>query len=408
MKDEQRLCVVGAGFAGAVLARELAVKGGYDVLVVDERPHVAGNCHTYRDDDTGIMVHAYGPHIFNTSRADVWEYVNRWATFGPYINRVKAVTGRGVFSLPINLLTINQFFNKRFSPAEAEAFIGTLGDRSIDEPRTFEEQALKMVGKDLYETFFKGYTRKQWGVAPAELPASILKRLPVRFNYDDNYYDQRYQGIPVEGYTALVQRILDHPNITVRLGTRFHADEARAFKHTFFSGPLDQWFDHASGRLRYRSLTFKREVTAGDHQGNPVMNYCEERVPYTRVAEHKHFAPWEKHERSVYFTEYSTATGKGDIPYYPMRLEKDKDRLAAYTVKALAEHNVTFIGRLGTYRYLDMHVVIAESLDLAARILALGKNPMLWPRTSEPAAPMLRRSVPLTVVDRGARGGVRI
>jgi UDP-galactopyranose mutase len=205
---KKKIGIVGAGFAGAVLARELAETGMYVCVVYDKRKHVAGNCHTARDPETGVMVHEYGPHVFNTSREDVWTYVNKWTEFGPYNNRVKAHTKAGIFSLPINLLTINQFFGKKLNPEEARKFISEKGDQSIAEPKNFEEQALKFLGRELYENFFEGYTRKQWGVDPRELPATILQRLPVRFNYDDNYYNQKYQGIPREGYTAIVEKIL--------------------------------------------------------------------------------------------------------------------------------------------------------------------------------------------------------
>ncbi len=371
------LAIAGAGFAGSVLARELAESGRYRVLVFDERPHVAGNCHTSRDAKTGVMIHHYGPHIFNTSRVDVWQYIQRWSRFGPYINRVKAHTARGVFSLPINLLTINQFFGKRFSPAEARDFLSSIGDQSIREAHSFEEQALKFVGRDLYETFFYGYTKKQWGVEPRELPASILKRLPVRFNYDDNYYNSKYQGIPEEGYTRIVEKILDHPEIEVRLGERFDPASRSEFEHLFYSGPLDGFFNYQLGRLKYRSLVFERFEESGDFQGNAVINYCEESVPYTRISEHKHFAPWENHDDTVCFREYSKLAEPEDTPYYPLRLTHDKELLDQYIQLADAEKGVTFIGRLATYRYLDMHVVIGESLDLSR--ICKSSQPRDWP-----------------------------
>jgi UDP-galactopyranose mutase len=326
------------------------------------------------------MVHHYGPHIFNTSREDVWDYVNRWSKFGPYVNRVKAHTKRGVFSLPINLLTINQFFGKKLSPAEARDFVGGLGERGIGEPRNFEEQALKFLGRDLYDNFFLGYTKKQWGVDPKELPASILKRLPVRFNYDDNYYNQKFQGIPVDGYTKIVERILDHKDIDVRIGQRLEPEDKDEFKHVFWSGPMDGYFRFKLGRLRYRSLVFERFVESGDYQGNPVINYCDESVPYTRITEHKHFAPWEEHEDTVCFREYSKLCEEGDTPYYPLRLTHDKELLTKYVGMAEKEKGLTFIGRLGTYRYLDMHVVIGESLDLAKNCLEA--DPENWPHFS--------------------------
>ena len=372
--------IAGAGFAGAVLAHELASSGRYEVEVFDERDHVAGNCHTVRDPRTGVMLHVYGPHIFNTSRTDVWEYVNRYATFGAYTNRVKAITARGVFSLPINLLTINQFFGKALDPREAREFLASVGDASITEPRSFEDQALRFLGRELYENFFYGYTKKQWGVEPRELPASILQRLPVRFNYDDNYYQQRYQGIPVEGYTAIVEKLLDHPSIKVRTGHRLRAADQGQFSHLFWSGPLDAYFEHELGRLQYRSLIFERHDDKGDYQGNPVINYCDESVPWTRISEHKHFAPWEEHADTVYFKEYSKLAEEADIPYYPLRLEGDKTLLKQYVDLAEKTHATTFIGRLGSYRYLDMHVVIGESMDLAK--LCLSTPVSDWPKFS--------------------------
>ena len=377
---KKHIGIAGAGFAGAVLARELAESGNYRVSVFDERHHVAGNCHTCRDEETGVMVHEYGPHIFNTSREEVWEYVNRWGKFEPFVNRVKAHTAKGVFSLPINLLTINQFFQKKLSPAEARDFVGGLGDSSIKEPRSFEEQALKFLGENFYKNFFYGYTKKQWGVEPSELPASILKRLPVRFNYDDNYYNQKYQGIPVSGYTEIVRRILDHQDIEIRLGQRLEPDRKRDFDHVFWSGPMDGFFKFKLGRLGYRTLKFERFVENGDYQGNPVINYCEEEVPYTRIAEHKHFTPWEEHENTVCFKEYSKLAAPEDTPYYPLRLTNDKGLLEKYVKLSEAEEGVTFIGRLGTYRYLDMHVVIGESLDLSK--VCLTSDIADWPKFS--------------------------
>lgn len=362
---KKRIAIAGAGFAGAVIARELAESGKYQIVVFDERDHIAGNCHTTRDAKTRVMIHHYGPHIFNTSREDVWDYVNRWAKFGPYTNRVKAVTERGVFSLPVNLLTINQFFKSKLTPAQARDFIRSLGDSSIKDPKSFEDQALAFLGEELYKNFFYGYTKKQWGVEPRELPASILKRLPIRFNYDDNYYNQKYQGIPFEGYTSIVQKILTHENIEVRLNQKLKPEDGGEFSHLFWSGPIDSFFNFRLGRLQYRSLVFERFDEISDYQGNAVINYCEESIPYTRITEHKHFAPWEEHEQTVCFREYSKLCEPGDTPYYPLRLNDDKELLKKYMELAQTQKRITFIGRLGTYRYLDMHVVIGESLDLA-------------------------------------------
>ena len=359
-----RFLMVGAGLSGAVIGRHLA-EAGHDVSIVDARPHVAGNCHTERCAETGVLVHVYGPHIFHTDDAEVWDYVNRYETFQPYKNRVKTTSGGQVYSLPINLHTINQFFGATMRPDEARAFIEAQADTTIEDPRTFEEQALRFVGPDLYEAFFKGYTQKQWGCHPSELPASILKRLPVRFNYDDNYFFHRFQGMPTTGYTAMVERILDHPRVSVHLETRFVREQAGEFDHVFYSGPLDGWYDFDIGRLGYRTLDFERFTHEGDYQGCAVMNYGEVQVPYTRITEHKHFAPWEEHAGSVCYREYSRACGPDDIPYYPIRLVAEKALLADYVARAEAETGVTFVGRLGTYRYLDMDVTIREALDTA-------------------------------------------
>ncbi|WP_199252760.1 UDP-galactopyranose mutase [Chachezhania sediminis] len=364
------LLMVGAGLSGAVIGRHLAEEG-YRITVVDARDHIAGNCHTVRDADTGVMVHVYGPHIFHTDDAEVWDYVNRFETFLPYKNRVKTTSGGAVYSLPVNLHTINQFFGRTMRPDEARAFITEeQADTSIEDPQTFEEQAMRFVGKDLYEAFFKGYTTKQWGCHPSELPASILKRLPVRFNYDDNYFFHRFQGMPENGYTAMVERILDHPGIEVKLSTTFSRDQAGDYDHVFYSGPLDGWFDFELGRLGYRTLDFERFTYDGDYQGCAVMNYGEEAVPYTRITEHKHFAPWESHDGSVCYREFSRAAEPGDIPYYPIRQVEEKAMLSDYVALAEATSGVSFVGRLGTYRYLDMDVTIREALDAARGFLA--------------------------------------
>lgn len=366
MSETFNFLIVGAGFSGAVLARELASNIPCKILVLEERKHVGGNCHTERDSATGIMIHVYGPHIFNTNSARVWEYVNRFGKFCPFINRVKACTPRGVFSLPINLHTINQFFGRTFNPTEARAFIESLGDKKIVEPKNFEEQALKMLGRDLYETFFAGYTRKHWGCDPTELPATILKRLPVRFNYDDSYYDKKYQGIPKEGYSSVIERLLDHPSVEVQIGTPYRReDDQRQFDHVFYTGAIDAFFDHSLGRLGYRTVTFERIDSRGDYQGNPVINYPALNVPWTRIHEHKHFTPWERHELTVAFREYSKETEPGDLPFYPKRLVPDRKLLLDYRAMAEAVKRVSFLGRLATYRYMDMETVIDEALEFA-------------------------------------------
>lgn len=365
----KRICAVGAGFSGTVIARELA-EAGFQILVIDERNHIAGNCHTYRDAETGVMVHAYGPHIFHTADERVWAYVNRFGVMMPYVNRVKANVRGRVYSLPVNLHTINQFFDAAFSPREAETFIRSKARLDIEQPQSFEEQALRFVGEDIYRAFFAGYTRKQWGVEPSDLPASILKRLPLRFNYDDNYFNHPYQGMPRDGYTEIVRNILDHENIEVRLNCDFRRLDEQ-FQHVFYSGPLDRYFGYDLGRLGYRTLDFECFRAEGDFQGTAVINYPDPEVPFTRISEHKHFAPWEsaQFEKTIAFREYSRFCERGDIPYYPIRLLKEEQLLRQYEERAAAEAGVTFIGRLGTYQYLDMDVTIARALKTAEEYL---------------------------------------
>lgn len=362
------ILLVGAGFSGAVIGRKLA-EAGHQITIIDSRDHIAGNCHTERDAETDVMVHVYGPHIFHTDDAEVWEYVNSFAQFEPYKNRVKTTSQGQVFSLPVNLHTINQFYNKTLRPNEARAFLSQQADTSIVDPQTFEEQALRFVGPDLYAAFFKGYTEKQWGCSPTELPASILKRLPVRFNYDDNYFFHAFQGMPQQGYTPLVGAILEHDNITVHLNTPFEATQAAEYDHVFWSGPLDGWFDYTLGRLGYRTLDFEKFTEDGDYQGCAVMNYGDRDVPYTRITEHKHFSPWESHDGTVCYREFARAAGPEDIPYYPIRMVDEKAMLAEYVSLAEQTSGVTFVGRLGTYRYLDMDVTIREALDTASAFL---------------------------------------
>ncbi|WP_051558967.1 UDP-galactopyranose/dTDP-fucopyranose mutase family protein [Allorhizobium undicola] len=359
------LAVAGAGLSGAVIAREMA-EAGHRVTVFEGRDHVAGNCHTKRDAETGILLHVYGPHIFHTDDEGVWNYVNRFQTFRPYLHRVKITSGGQVYSLPVNLHTINQFFGAAMGPDAARSFIAAEADAHIESPETFEEQALRFVGRRLYEAFFKGYTEKQWGCAPSSLPAAILKRLPLRFNYDDRYFSHRFQAMPETGYTDMVARMLDHDVINLRLNTPFRREWLPDFDHVFYSGPIDAFYGFDEGRLGYRTLDFERFIHPGDYQGCAVMNYADRSIPHTRITEHKHFAPWEEHGASICYRETSRACGENDIPYYPIRLVQEKQQLSRYVARAAAEKGVSFVGRLGTYRYLDMDVTIREALDCAA------------------------------------------
>ena len=362
-----RIGIAGAGFSGAVLARELA-NAGHQVVVHETRNHVGGNCHTERDADTGIMVHRYGPHIFHTANERVWSYINDFGDMQPYNHRVLSTVGNRVFSLPVNLLTINQLFETTLNPTQAEAFIRDQSDQTIGEPENFEEQALKMMGRKLYDAFFHGYTCKQWGLEPTEIPASVLRRLPLRFNYENSYFAHPYQAIPRDGYTAIIERILDNPRIELRLNTPYSSAHREEFDHSIWTGPLDAWFGHRLGRLGYRTLDFEEIRGTGDFQGCAVMNYGDIEVPYTRISEHKHFAPWEQHKDTICFREFSRLAGEDDIPYYPIRMAQDKVLLQQYLDAAREEPAVTFAGRLGTYRYLDMDVTIADALAAADEI----------------------------------------
>ena len=363
---KKKYLIIGAGFSGTVLANQLCKNIDCTIDIWDERDHIGGNCHTKRDEQTGIMVHEYGPHIFNTDKKEIWDFVNSLAEFKPYVHRVKAMSNGKIYSLPVNLHTINQLFNKSFTPAQAKQFLETLADKTIEDPQNFEEQALRFIGKELYQAFFYGYTKKQWGCEPTALPASILKRIPVRFNYDDNYHNNIYTGIPVNGYTALVEKLIDNESIHVSLNKKFNtADDVSGYDHVFYTGPIDAYFNFKYGRLGYRTVTFETHYADGDHQGVTQMNYCDANVPYTRITEPKHFTYWEQHDKTIYFKEFSKETGPADIPYYPKRLANDKELLLKYRADAENLNNVSFLGRLATYRYMDMHHVIGEALNYA-------------------------------------------
>ena len=381
----KRYLIIGSGFSGAVLANRLVNGSDCIIDIWDERSHIGGNCHTSRDDETGIMVHRYGPHIFNTDKKEIWDFVNSFAEFRPYVHRVKAMRQGDVYSLPVNLHTMNQLFGRSFTPASAKLFLELIGDKTITNPQNFEEQALRFIGKELYYAFFYGYTKKQWGCEPSELPASILKRIPVRFNYDDNYHNNIYTGIPVEGYSALIQKLVDLPAISITLNKKFEPSmNLSAFDHVFYTGPIDAWFDFKYGRLGYRTVTFETQYDEGDFQGVAQMNYCDIEVPFTRITEHKHFANWENHEKTIYFKEFSKETTPADIPYYPRRLQNDKNLLLQYRIDAETLKNTSFLGRLATYRYMDMHQVIGEALQYAQSFLQAAckqQKPPVFPNT---------------------------
>lgn len=363
--------VVGAGLSGAVIARTLA-EAGQRVHLVERRPHLAGNCHTARDPQTGVMVHHYGPHIFHTANPAVWAYVNRFARLRPYRHTVRTTFRGQVFALPINLTTINQFFGLSLTSDQARAHIAALAEPGLDQARNFEEQALRSIGRDLYEAFFQGYTQKQWGRSPRDLPAAVLRRLPLRFTADDSYFSHPFQGIPEDGYTAMVEAMLDHPAISVRLGTPFSAVLAKGAAQVFWTGPLDHWFGADEGALAYRSLRFQTLRETGDFQGCAVMNFADVDVPQTRITEFRHFTPWETHSGTTCYLETSHEAGPGDEPFYPVRLVAERALLARYVQRARGLSGICFVGRLGTYRYIDMDVAIHEAQVAALAWLRLG------------------------------------
>ncbi|HEX7740012.1 MAG TPA: UDP-galactopyranose mutase [Marmoricola sp.] len=364
------LVVVGSGFFGLTVAERCAADLGLRVLVLERRSHIGGNAYSEPDPETGIEIHKYGAHLFHTSNAKVWEYVNRFTEFTGYQHRVYSNHSGQVFPLPINLGTINQFFDAAYSPDEARALIkeqaGELGDK---EPENFVEKGVSLIGRPLYEAFIAHYTAKQWQTDPEKLSADIISRLPVRYTYNNRYFNDTFEGLPVDGYTAWLERMADHPNIEVRLDTDFFAvrDEYVGTYPIVFTGPVDEYFDYAAGELSWRTLDFEREVLpTGDFQGTSVMNYPDPDVTFTRIHEFRHFHPERDYpdDKTVIMREYSRFADKGDEPYYPVNTAEDREKLLKYRDLAKAEKMVLFGGRLGTYKYLDMHMAIGSALSM--------------------------------------------
>ena len=364
--------VVGAGLFGAVFAHEMAL-AGKRCLVIDKRSHIGGNVYTENVD--GIQVHRYGAHIFHTSDKEVWDYVNKLTEFNNYINSPVAVYKDELYNLPFNMNTFSQLWGIRRPQEVKEKIASQIADLHITEPKNLEEQALTLVGPDVYEKLIRGYTEKQWGRDCKELPAFIIKRLPLRFTYDNNYFNDRYQGIPIGGYTQMVEKLLE--DIDVMTDTDFfeyrkgHADQ---FKKVVYTGMIDEYFDYQFGHLQYRTVRFDTErIEEENYQGNAVVNYTQRDVPYTRVIEHKHFAPEEERKNPKDYTiisrEYSEEWGPGSEPYYPVNDEKNGALYEKYRELAEKEENVIFGGRLGLYRYYDMDKVIRAALDASEKEL---------------------------------------
>ncbi len=367
------LVVVGSGFFGLTVAERAANELDKRVLVLERRSHIGGNAYSEPEPETGIEIHRYGAHLFHTSNTRVWEYVNRFTAFTGYQHRVFARVGDQVYAFPLNLALINQFFGRAHTPDEARALITEqAGEIDTAEARNLEEKAISLIGRPLYEAFVKGYTAKQWQTDPRELDAAIITRLPVRYTFDNRYFSDTYEGLPVDGYTAWLEKMADHPNIEVRLDVDYFdvRGQIPAGTPTVFTGALDRYFDYAEGELGWRTLDFEMEVLpTGDFQGTSVVNYNDLDVPFTRIHEFRHMHPERDYpkDRTVVVREYSRFAGSDDEPYYPINTADDRAKLQRYRElarKETANANVLFGGRLGTYKYLDMHMAIGSALTM--------------------------------------------
>ena len=365
------LVVVGSGLFGLTIAERCANDLGLKVLLLDRRHHIGGNAYSEADPDTGIEVHQYGAHLFHTSNQRVWDYVNRFTSFTGYQHRVFTIFQGRVYPLPINLATICEFFGESLSPDQARTLVAEQArEFASASARNLEEKGISLVGRPLYEAFIRGYTAKQWQTDPRELPPEIISRLPVRYNFDNRYFSDTYEGLPVNGYTAWLTRMADNSNIEVRLETDFLRlrEDIVGNVPVVYTGPLDAYFDNRAGELSWRTIDFEYEVRdVGDYQGTSVMNYADEDVPYTRIIEPRHFHPERRHypsDKTVIMREFSRFAEQGDEPYYPINTAEDRAKLLKYRDMAKSEPHVLFGGRLGTYKYLDMHMAIGSALSM--------------------------------------------
>ena len=369
------LVIVGSGLFGLTIAERCANELGLKVLVIDKRDHIGGNAYSEPDPRTGIEIHKYGAHLFHTSNERVWEYVNRFTSFTPYVHHVYTTHDGVVYPMPINLGTINQFFSAAYSPDEARAVIAEqAGELAGKDPENLNDKGISLIGRPLYEAFIKDYTGKQWQTDPKDLPASIISRLPVRYTYDNRYFNDTHEGLPTNGYTAWLEKMVDNPNIEVALGVDFF-DESQPYNKTalkgrvpiVYTGPLDRYFDYSEGALSWRTIDLSTEYPdTGDFQGTSVMNYPDADHDYTRIIEPRHFHPERDYpaDKTVIMKEYSRFAEEGDEPYYPVNTPEDREKLLAYRELAAGEQGVVFGGRLGTYKYLDMHMAIGSALSV--------------------------------------------
>lgn len=369
--NDYKYIIIGAGFLGATVAERIANVLNEEVLILEKRNHLGGNCHSQCDPKSGIEYHTYGTHIFHTSNPEVWEYINKFTTFNSYRHQVLTTYNGKVYQMPINLETINSFYNINLKPYEVEEFLNKeIKKANIRNPDNFETMGISLIGKPLYEAFIQGYTKKQWGKDPKSLPASIIKRLPFKKNYDESYYRSFWQGIPFNGYGAIFKKMLSNPKIKVNLNTDFFKirDKINHKSTIIYSGPIDQLFNYCFGKLEWRSLRFEHKyIDVDDYQGTSVMNYAEESIPYTRIHEWKHLHP-EREEiyrkNITLITKEYSIKDNGEDPYYPIGGDKNREILAKYNNEAKKLKNFIIGGRLGEYKYHDMHQTIAKGLEI--------------------------------------------
>jgi UDP-galactopyranose mutase len=369
------LVVVGSGFFGLTIAERAANELGLSVSILERRHHLGGNAYSETDPDTGIEVHTYGAHLFHTSNERVWDYVNRFTAFTGYQHRVFTNYQSKIYAMPINLGTICSYFGEALSPDAARQLVADQASEfDSATAANLEEKAISLIGRPLYEAFIRGYTLKQWQTDPKELQPEIITRLPVRYTFDNRYFNDTYEGLPVDGYTAWLERMADNPKISIELNVDFfdRKDDILGQVPVVYTGPVDRYFDYEEGYLGWRTLDFEREVLpTGDYQGTSVMNYADEEVPYTRIHEFRHFHPERKYpdDKTVIMREFSRFAERDDEPYYPINTQEDRQRLLAYRDLAAKENDVLFGGRLGTYKYLDMHMAIGSALSRFDNVL---------------------------------------
>lgn len=370
------LLIVGSGLFGLTIADRAVKEHGCRVTIIDRRDHIGGNAYSFADEVTGIEMHRYGAHLFHTSNDRVWDYVRQFTDFTQYRHRVYTTHKGEVYPMPINLGTINQFFRSAYTPAEARALVAEqAGEFAGKNPSNLNDKGISLIGRPLYEAFIKNYTAKQWQTDPHDLPSTIITRLPVRYTYDNRYFNDTHQGLPVDGYTAWLEKMADHPNIEVQLSTDYfdtsqplNKDAVRGSIPVVYTGPLDRYFEYAEGRLGWRTIDLETEhLEIEDFQGTSVMNYADLDVPFTRIIEPRHFHPERGYTKdaTVIQRESSRFADPGDEVYYPINSTKDRDVLLKYRERADAEPRTLFGGRLGTYKYLDMHMAIGSALSMA-------------------------------------------